>query len=455
MGRQAYNALLVLATPLIAFYLALRARRQPEYRHHWGERFGLTFPARPPLPLIWIHAVSVGETRAAEPLIAAMRQAWPGHAILLTHMTPTGRATSLSTPDLLRCYLPYDYPVAVARFLRHYRPEIGILMETEVWPNLVAAARRQRIPLVLANARLSERSLVKSRRYAGLVRDAMQGLTAVLAQTREDAVRLAAVGRREVLVTGNLKFDVALTPRSVALARQFRDLFGGRPVLLAASTRAGEEALILDALARARDWGTVLPADLLLVLVPRHPQRFDEVAQLVRDHGLKVQRRSDAAPVLAPDDGSVSAASANDAPASSSSASSVAPSVQVWLGDSMGEMLAYFGAADLAYIGGSLLPLGGQNLIEACVAGCPVLIGPHTFNFAQASEDALAAGAARRVGDVDELVRVAAALLADPDARADMGRHGRDFAGRHSGATTRTFEVLRGIIDGTTGKIPD
>jgi len=429
-GRWAYSALLALGTPLIAFYLVLRGRRQPEYRHHWGERFGLAFPARPKLPLIWIHAVSVGETRAAEPLIAALRQAWPGHAILLTHMTPTGRATLLSTPDLLRCYLPYDYPFAVTRFLRHYRPDIGILMETEVWPNLVAAARRQDIPLVLANARLSERSLAKSRRYAGLVRQAMQGLTAVLAQTREDAVRLAAAGRCEVLVTGNLKFDVTLTPAAARLGRRFRGLIGARPVLLAASTRDGEEALILDALHRA---GANLPADLLLVLVPRHPQRFDEVAQLVRTHGFNMQRRS--ATALA--DGATDAVT--DA--------SIDSSVQVWLGDSMGEMLAYFVAADLAYVGGSLLPLGGQNLIEACVAGCPVLIGPHTFNFAQASEDALAAGAARRVGDADELVRVAATLLADSDARAAMGRHGREFAGRHSGATARTFEVLRGIIE--------
>lgn len=434
-----YNVLLVLGTPLIALYLALRARRQPEYRHHWSERFGLAFPPRPQTPLIWIHAVSVGETRAAEPLIAALHQAWPGHAILLTHMTPTGRATVLSTPDVLRCYLPYDYPFAVARFLRHYRPEIGILMETEVWPNLVAAARRQGIPLVLANARLSERSLAKSRRYAGLIRDAMQGLSAVLAQTREDAVRLAAAGRREVLVTGNLKFDVVLTPEAARLGREFRRLIGARPVWLAASTREGEEALILDAMTRAGKAGSGLPADLLLILVPRHPQRFDEVAQLVRAHGLSMARRSDLATVRAAVDGSVGAGT--------SSGASIDASVEVWLGDSMGEMLSYFVAADLAYVGGSLLPLGGQNLIESCVAGCPVLIGPHTFNFAQASEDALAAGAARRVGDADELVRVAAALLADSDVRAAMGRHGREFAGRHSGATARTIEVLRGTLE--------
>jgi len=424
MRRALYSTLLVLAAPGIAFYLWLRARRQPEYRQHWCERFGLAFPPASPGPLIWIHAVSVGETRAAEPLIAAMRRTWPQHAILLTHMTPTGRATVLATPDVLRCYLPYDFPFAVTRFFRHYRPVIGILMETEVWPNLVAGARRENIPLVLANARLSERSLVKSRRVAGLLREALQGLTAVLAQTRQDAARFATLSRREVRVTGNLKFDVVLTPEAQAPGQQFRAAIGTRPVLLAASTRAGEEALILDALAHARSEAAALPADLLLVLVPRHPQRFEEVAQLVRAHGLTLQRRS-----------------------ASSEVTKIDAATQVWLGDSMGEMPGYFAAADLAYIGGSLLPLGGQNLIEACLVGCPVLVGPHTFNFAEATEDALAAGAARRVGDADELLRVAGQLLVDADARAAMGRHGRDFAGRHSGATTRTLEVLRGILD--------
>lgn len=429
LRRLPYTLLLVLAAPLIAVYLLWRARRQPEYRHHWGERFLGAAEAVPGAaaasasPCIWVHAVSVGETRAAEPLLAALAATWPGHRLLVSHMTPTGRATPLALPGVERVYLPYDYPWAMRRFLRTRRPVLGILMETEVWPNLVAAARAAGVPLVLANARLSARSLDRAGHWGGLVRDAVAGLAAVLAQTEADAARLTQLGARPE-VTGNLKFDAGEKPGLTGRGRAWHGLWGGRPVLLCASTREGEEEALLDGFLAVR---ASLPAGTLLVLVPRHPQRFEAVARMITARGLTLARRStwDGTTPLAPAD--------------------------VLLGDSMGEMPAWYAAADLAYVGGSLVPLGGQNLIEACLAGCPVLLGPHTFNFAQASVDALAAGAARRVQDVAELFWVAGALLADPPSLAAMAGAGQAFARRHSGATARSLAALGRFLPPVTG----
>lgn len=420
-----YRVALGIAAPGIALYLLWRARRQPAYRHHWAERWGWAFPARAPRrPLLWIHAVSVGETRAAEPLIAAVRQACPQLQLLLTHMTPTGRAVPLATPGVLRCYLPYDYPGAMRRFMRHFQPEASVLLETEVWPNLVAVARQCGVPVMLVNARLSQRSLTRGqgRLVRRLTHDAMAGLTEVLAQTEADAARLRSAGVPAVSVVGNLKFDMQLAPEALAQGARLRALAAGRPVLLLASTREGEEALILDAWARAAG----LPADLLLILVPRHPQRFDAVAQLLLDRGIAMQRRS-----------TLDLGSANPP---------LASATQVLLGDSMGEMPAYYAAADLAYVGGSLLPLGGQNLIEACLVGCPVLLGVHTFNFAQASADAVTAGAALQVADADALLATAARLLADAPSRLAMAAAGRAFASQHSGATVRTLAALLPLL---------
>lgn len=418
LKRVFYTTLLILAAPAIIVYLFWRSVRQPAYREHWGERWGVMFPAVPAGPLIWVHAVSVGETRAAEPLLAALRERWPAAQLLVTHMTPTGRDTALALTQVTRCYLPYDYPWAMTRFLKHYRPSVGILVETEVWPNMVASANRLQVPLALVNARLSQRSLDKAGRYRELVRAALRGLELIVAQTTQDAQRLYALSGRSVAVAGNLKFDMSPRPASLELGQLWRKRIGARPVLLAASTREGEESLILEAL-RATP---ILPAGALLVLVPRHPQRFDEVAQLIERQGLPMQRRS----------------SLGDAP--------VAASTRVLLGDSLGEMQAWYTLADVAFIGGSLLPLGGQNLIEACLCGCPVLLGPHTFNFAQASEDALNAGAALRLRDAPDLLVQAADLLTDVSRRAAMADAGLQFAGRHSGATARTLTALQAVV---------
>jgi 3-deoxy-D-manno-octulosonic-acid transferase len=406
-----YNVILLLLLPLIPLRLLWRARRQPEYLRHVGERFGF-YSIAANRPVIWIHAVSVGETRAAAPLIEALLARYPDHQILLTHMTPTGRATgeTLFGERVLRAYLPYDYPFAARRFLRRFKPRIALFMETELWPNVITACRTAGVPAWLINARLSEKSAARYRRFPGLARAVFGALSGALAQTEADAARIRELGASKVAVTGNLKFDVAAPDTVQQAADALRGRFGQRPVLLAASTREGEEALLLRALAAIDVPG------LLFVIVPRHPQRFDEVAALIEQHGLKYQRKSaDAA---------------------------VGSGMQVVLGDTMGEMFTYYAACDVAFVGGSLLPYGGQNLIEACAMGVPVLIGPHTFNFAQAVEDAIAAGAARRVESAEAFAREAATLLRNPDARTRMGASARAFAAAHRGATERTLREL-------------
>lgn len=435
--RTLYSAAWWVALPLVLVRLWWRGRKEPGYRQHWGERLGFyrgtsgdrrapmtggAFPSvRGNAPLIWVHAVSVGETRAAEPLIDALLAGYPDHTILLTHMTPTGRATgqalfSKHAPRVRQCYLPYDTGFMAGRFIQHFAPSVCVLMETEVWPNLIAQCVRHRIPVALVNARLSERSLAKAQRLPGLMTEAALGISCVAAQTEADAARVRQFGVRNVEVTGSIKFDV--TPPEAALIRgaQLRTQFGSRPVLLCASTREGEEALILDAMKAPQ------LQRALVVIVPRHPQRFDEVARMVAARGMTVSRRS----------------SLGEAP--------LGTDVRVFVGDSMGEMFAYYAACDIAFIGGSLLPLGGQNLIEACALGKPVLIGPHTFNFGPVSDDAIEAGAALRVPDAPAMLDQAARLLQTEDARAEMGAKAKSFAQQHRGATMRTIALLQTLI---------
>ncbi|MCC7695485.1 lipid IV(A) 3-deoxy-D-manno-octulosonic acid transferase [Janthinobacterium sp. EB271-G4-7A] len=422
--RLLYTLAWWLALPLVLARLWLRGRQEPGYRQHWGERLG--FYGRQPAPAmdtIWLHAVSVGETRAAEPLIDALLAAWPACRIVLTHMTPTGRATGKSLfakhgTRLVQSYLPYDTGAMPARFIRHFAPRICILMETEVWPNLIHQCNRYKVPVVLANARLSQRSLGKAQRLGKLITDAARGITLVAAQTQDDADRVRQLGVRDVVVTGSIKFDVVVPEAALATGAALRAAIGARPVLLCASTREGEEPLILDAYARAS-----LPANALLLIVPRHPQRFDEVEKLIAAQGLAVQRRSG----LAQGD-------------------AVAAATQVLLGDSMGEMFAYYAACDCAFVGGSLLPLGGQNLIEPAALGKPVLIGPHTFNFALVTEQAIAAGGAALVADADALMAQASALLQDPARLAVMGEKALAFANQHRGATPRTIAAIQPLL---------
>ena len=433
MLRAIYRALWWLVAPAAVVRLVVRSRRERGYIEHIGERFGYSAgrPTDDDAPLIWVHAVSLGETRAAQPLVDALLQARPDARLLLTHMTPSGRAIGeqIFGNRVARCYLPYDMPWAVQRFLRAWRPSVGIVMETEVWPTLIDECRRADVPLVLTNARMSERSYRRAARFGRATREVFGGFTRVLAQSPADAQRLSALGARDVAVLGNLKFDMDAPPELSERGRAWHAAIGARPVWVAGSTREAEESLVLDALRK------VGIDNALLILVPRHPQRFDEVAALVERAGLKLARRSQWAGASAAA-GSGQAAAIEPLPAD----------VQVLLGDSMGEMRAYYAAADVAFIGGSLLPLGGQNLIEACAVGVPVVIGPHTFNFAQASADAIAAGAAVRVQDAAELGRTVRALLQDRGRRVAMGAAGAAFAARHRGATQRTVHALEALL---------
>ncbi|HCI15047.1 MAG TPA: 3-deoxy-D-manno-octulosonic acid transferase [Gallionellaceae bacterium] len=422
--RLLYTVTLWLLLPYVLLRLLWRARKQPEYLSHIAERFG-RYPGDDDLgrdgkPLIWLHAVSVGETRATQSLVARLRDAYPGHRILFTHATPTGRAAGeqLYGDDVLRAYLPYDYPFAVNAFLRHFRPQLGILMETEIWPALIRAADEQGVPMLLLNARMSEKSARGYARFAGLTRDALARLSAVATQTEDDATRLTALGASNVSVMGNVKFDIEAPTTMLILGRWLRAQFGAeRKVFLAASTREGEEALLLDALS-----SRLSTADWLLVIVPRHPQRFSEVAAMLEQRGISYRRRS--------------------------ADRAVDLSVRVVLGDSMGEMFAYYAAADLAFIGGSLLPYGGQNLIEACAVGTPVLVGPHTFNFAEATRLAVAAGAARQVRDAGELVAEALHLLEHEDALSSMRRECAGFVAANRGATDAAIGIVHSFLPG-------
>jgi 3-deoxy-D-manno-octulosonic-acid transferase len=424
MTRFLYTLAAIALLPWAALHLLWRARKQPEYLGHWAERFGFFGAAggrEPTRPTIWLHAVSVGETRAAQPLVAALRLRYPAHRILLTHMTPTGRATSeaLFGDSVERIYLPYDTPWAMRGFLRHYRPQFGLIMETELWPNLIAACKRAGVPLWLVNARLSARSARRYAKFPALSRQALQGLTAIGAQTAADAARFEALGAARVTVTGNVKFDIAAPAAQLDLGRELRARCGNRPVWLAASTREGEEALILAAWNKALGNGlrkVGAGATALLILVPRHPQRFDDVARIVAEHGFSLQRRSENAAIEA--------------------------TTEVLLGDSMGEMFAFYAAADVAFIGGSLLDFGSQNLIEAAACGTPILIGPSTRNFAEAAREAVACGAALAIRDADELVAQVDAMLADDQGRQRMAAAGRAFTERHRGATARTLELI-------------
>ena len=427
MNRTLYSSLWWLALPAVLGRLWWRGRKEPGYREHWGERLALNGPVPGARPTIVVHAVSVGETRAAEPVVDALLAAYPDCRILLTHMTPTGRATGRGLfahhgERVVQAYLPYDTASMTRRFLRQYRPRAVILMETEVWPNLIHACAQAGVPIVLANARLSERSLRRGQKAGAVMEQAARAFTLVAAQTELDATRIGSLGAPNVVVTGSVKFDVTPPPAALEkgdwLRGRIRAGAAERPVFLCASTREGEEAMILEAWRRLAD----KPAGSLLLLVPRHPQRFDEVAALVTAHGLTLARRSQ----LNADTG--------------------VDGAEVLLGDSMGEMFAYYAACDCAYIGGSLLPLGGQNLIEACALGKPVLVGEHTFNFLDATIEAVGDGAALRVPDANALANQAARLLRDHAARMEMGAKALAFARRHRGATLRTVELMQRVI---------
>ena len=442
-----YSALTWAAQPLLRRKLRRRAVAEPGYGQHVAERFGdYSDSALPPdnaanaanaAPLVWIHAVSLGETRAAAILLTALRQQLPAMRLLLTHGTATGRAegAKLLQPGDVQVWQPWDTRAAVARFLQRFRPSVGLLMETELWPNLVASCCAHGVPLALVNARLSEKSQRQAQRLAWLARPAYAALTAVWAQTELDAQRLRHLGAPVQGVLGNLKFDVVPDAAQLAQGRAWR-AHSPRPVVLLASSREGEEALWLE---NALDLASKQPLshtghalaaiksevhqrqDVQWLIVPRHPQRFDEVAQLLEGAGLRVSRRSQWTHAPAPAD--------------------------VWLGDSLGEMALYYGLADVALLGGSFAPLGGQNLIEAAACACPVVLGPHTFNFAEAADLACAAGAAQRVVDMAQGVAAACALAQERASLALARDTAAQFAQAHRGAAQATAAAAAQLLE--------
>ncbi len=413
--RSLYTGLLYLLLPLALLRLYWRGRRDTGHRQRWRERLGFV-PTLSPGGL-WVHAVSVGETRAALPLIRALLDRYPDLPLLVTTTTLTGsrQVREALGERVHHVYAPYDLPGATRRFLQRARPRLAVIMETELWPNLLRQCATAGIPVLLANARLSERSARGYGRIRGLTAALLRDVTLIAAQADADAARFRALGAPRVEVAGNLKYDLALPADLLERGRRLRrDLLGDqRLVWIAASTHAGEDEPILEAFARLRArW----PA-LLLLLVPRHPERFDSVAALCRQRGFAVARRS-GRNVCTPDSA-------------------------VFLGDSMGELLLLYAAADLAFVGGSLVATGGHNVLEPALLGLPVLFGPHMFNFTEAGERLLEAEAAWRVADAGELAAAADRLLSDSELRQIAGQRGQAVVERHRGA----LAALLGLIE--------
>ena len=424
MIRFLYSLLMRVLMLFMWLKLCMRARREPMYGEWMGERFGY-YPQPALEGALWIHAVSLGETRSIAALVKALRETYTDLRLLLTHGTATGRSEGLK---LLRAgdvqaWLPWDTPGAVERFLRQFRPRLGLLIETEVWPNLTAIAKQQGVPLVLVNARLSERSWRTAKRWSALSVPTYRSLQSVWAQTEEDAQRLRSLGAQVSAVMGNLKFDARVDTQCLAIGHAWRKAFASRPVVMLAISREQEEAMFLDVLQQHPDYLT----QAQWWIVPRHPQRFEEVASLMQASGLPFHRRSEWPDNLAQLDASQDST--------------------LVLGDSMGEMPFYYGAASVALLGASFVPLGGQNLIEACACACPVVMGPHTFNFKQAAQWALAEQSALRCPDMASAMRQALTLALDKQRQEAMSQAGLQFARSHQGAVANCMTALSKLLD--------
>jgi len=422
--RFIYTLLLYLLTPLVLLRLLWRGKKAPAYRQRWSERFGFT-PFRIEQPCIWFHTVSVGETMAALPLIRAIMAQYPETPVLVTTTTPTGSQQVLSSfgDAVSHCYIPYDLPLAVAIFLRRINPRIFIVMETELWPNLFHACRRGDVPVIVVNTRLSERSAARYRRFAALTKETLTSVRCFAVQHQSDADRLLSLGAQTsaVKVTGNIKFDITLSPDLSEQAQFLRHDWGeSRPVWIAASTHEGEDEQILQALKQIR---SVLP-DILLVLVPRHPERFSKVVTMCCDHGYSVVRRSDGRPCDS--------------------------ATGVFVGDSMGELCLFYAAADVAFVGGSLVATGGHNVLEPAALGKPVIFGPHMFNFSEAGRLLLENDAAKQVDDSDQLAKVVINYLLDVSLRQSSGERAIRVIKENSGALHRTTMLIAELLNAKT-----
>ena len=421
--RLLYTLLLYFVAPFVLLRLIWKSRQLPEYRSRIGERFGFVPEAEPGVA-VWVHAVSVGESLAAQPLIEALLARHGDGRVWVTTTTPTGsaRITAAFGARVHHSYAPYDLPAAVARFLGRVRPAQLVVMETELWPNLFSACARRGIPLIIANARLSPRSFAGYSRVRGFVSHTLRHCAAIAAQSEDDAERFRALGAPQdiVGVIGNLKFDLAVPTAQLTEGAALRARFGERPVWIAASTHAGEEAAALAAHAALLE---LLPP-ALLILVPRHPQRFDEVWRLIEETGMPAERRSRLAAL------------------DHAGHPQALGAVQVFLGDSMGEMFLYLAAADVAFVGGSLAPVGGHNILEPAALGLPVLFGTHMHNFVAARELLLERGAAIEITDAPSLAAEIGELLSDKAKCRVMGAAGEHAVAGNRGALERLLAVL-------------
>ncbi len=420
--RLLYSGLFYLAVPFILARLSWRSIKAPAYRQRWAERFGL-YSVPEDSGGIWVHAVSVGEAEAAFPLIRLLAERHPTFPVLVTTTTPTGsaRVRAVLGGSVQHVYLPYDLPGGVERFLAHFRPQLAVVMETEIWPNLFRACAARRIPLAIVNARLSERSARGYGRLPGLTRDCLSSVGLIAAQTQADADRFIQIGAKPetVCVAGNIKFDLNQPEGWAEDAAQLRlHLFGGRPVLIAGSTHEGEDLPVLVAFAAARQQFR----DLALVIAPRHPERFNAVEALCGAQGFRVARRSQGAPL-------------GDA--------------DVFLLDTLGELKQFYAVSDLAFVGGSLVPVGGHNMLEPASAGVPVLFGPHLFNFLEVSRSLLEAGGGIKIQDGRELGQAVIELLAAPHRRAQIGSQARQFVEQGRGALQRVADRLESLLTET------
>jgi 3-deoxy-D-manno-octulosonic-acid transferase len=399
-----------------------RAQAEPLYGQFIEERFG-HYSQSSRQDWIWIHAVSLGETRTAAILLQGLRQALPGMKLLLTNGTATGReeGRKLLQDGDLQVWQPWDSPEVLDRFFSAFKPKLGLLLETEVWPLLVQGAQVHGVPLMLVNARMSDKSMLKAQRWPSLMQPAYAGLSAVCAQAQDDATRLKALGAKVQGIFGNLKFDAKPDAVQLALGQSWRQQLTA-PVVMLASSREGEESAWLAA------WQTFIlqrsDVHVHWLIVPRHPQRVAEVESLLLSGGLRVSRRS---------------TWGQEGPTH--------PTPVVLLGDSLGEMALYYSLSDVALLGGSFEKLGGQNLIEAAACACPIVMGPHTFNFAEASEAAQASGAAQRASDMAEAVRLAVETVQSKQAQQMRSNHAVQFAQQHGGATERTVLAVRELLN--------
>ncbi|MEW7856191.1 lipid IV(A) 3-deoxy-D-manno-octulosonic acid transferase [Pseudomonas chlororaphis] len=423
MNRTLYTALFYLGLPLVAIRLWLRARKAPAYARRIGERFSWGLPAMQPGG-IWVHAVSVGESIAAAPMIRALLARYPQLPITVTCMTPTGseriQALFANEPRIQHCYLPYDLPCAAARFLDRVRPKLAVIMETELWPNHIHQCAKRGIPVALANGRLSERSARGYGRFAKLTAPMLAEMSLFAVQTEAEAERFRQLGARSetVEVTGSIKFDLSIDPQLLVRASELREQWqaGERPVWIAASTHEGEDAVVLDA---HRQLLANHP-DALLILVPRHPERFNPVFELCRQQGFETIRRSSAEPVTA--------------------------STSVLLGDTMGELLFLYALADSAFVGGSLVPNGGHNLLEPAALAKPVLSGPHLFNFLEIAAMLREAGALQEVDDAHGLAVAVQRLFELPRDAQKMADAGLRVMRSNQGALQRLLDGLDRLL---------